>query len=100
IILKAPRKISTEEVPTLFRLSRLQLGILLLRSVIGLILIEIIINQFSRTPILPLTVLLAVPIILFAFRKRIAKFYSRFESRFLGNLNAKELEEVKSMARM
>jgi CPA2 family monovalent cation:H+ antiporter-2 len=41
-----------------------------------------------------------VPIILFAFRKRIAKFYSRFESRFLGNLNAKELEEVKSMARM
>jgi CPA2 family monovalent cation:H+ antiporter-2 len=89
--------LSSEEAATLLRLRRLQLGIVLLRLVIGLALIEVIINQFATTKALPLFVLIAAPVLMLVFRKAIEKFYVRVESRFLRNLNAKELAEVESL---
>ncbi len=99
IILRSPRRLSDHEVPTLFRLSKLQLGVLLLRAALGLVLIEVIIHQFSTSPLVPLSVLLATPLVVFGFRGHIAKFYSAFEIRFLRNLNAKELAAVEQMAK-
>jgi CPA2 family monovalent cation:H+ antiporter-2 len=97
IALKGPSKLSSAEAATLLRLRHLQLGIVLLRLVIGLALIEAIINQFATTKALPLFVLVAAPVLMLVFRKAIEKFYVRVESRFLRNLNARELAEVESL---
>jgi monovalent cation:H+ antiporter-2, CPA2 family len=75
----------------------MQIGILLLRLLLGLFLIEVIIGQFATTKLLPLFVLIATPVLIFIFRNGIEKFYSRFENRFLMNLNANELAEVESL---
>ncbi len=100
IFLKAPKKISGELTPTLLRLTRLQFGIMFLRFGIGLVLIEVIINQFATTHILPLAVLAGAILLIFIFRGAIERLYSAVEGRFLQNLNAKELAEVETLARM
>lgn len=99
-VLRAPKIATNHEASTLLRLSRLQFGIFVFRAVVGLILIEVIINQFASTKALPLAVLVAAPALIFAFRKAIGRFYTNFENRFLNNLNAKELAEVESLARL
>jgi CPA2 family monovalent cation:H+ antiporter-2 len=100
IVLKAPGKIPSNESETLLRLSRLQLGIVALRAILGLILIEIIIGQFSTTRLLPLVVLLGSPVLIYLLRNRVARLYMRVEGRFLQNLNAKAQAELESLARM
>lgn len=98
IVLKAPKKVSTEETPTLLLLSRLQFGIALLRFAIGVVLVEVIINQFAAIRTLPIAVLVAAPLLIFLFRSSIAKLYTLVENRFLQNLNAKEIAEIESLA--
>lgn len=98
VALKAPKKILSEEAETLLRLRRLQFGITIIRVVIGIILIGVIISRFATTQILPLVVLIATPALIFIFRGYVGRFYSMVESRFLKNLNAKELAELESLA--
>ncbi len=100
IVLKAPRKLANAHAPTLLRLRRLQIGIAVFRSAIGLVLIEVILLQFSDTGILPLGVLVATPILIFVFKRYIKKFYYLFERRFLENLNAKALSEMKALEKL
>lgn len=100
VVLKAPKRIPSEEAETIFRLRRLQLGITIIRVVLGLVLIEVIISRFATISILPLVVLVATPILIFFFRNYIGRFYSMVESRFLKNLNAKELAELESLAKL
>jgi len=100
VVLKVPKKIPSEEAETIFRLRRLQLGITIIRVVLGLVLIEVIISRFATTRTLPLVVLVATPILIFLFRNYIGRFYSMVESRFLKNLNAKELAELESLAKL
>lgn len=98
ITLKAPKKLSTEETATLARLRRLQLGVLLMRIVIGMSLISMVVNQFSKSSLLPLIILIATPILIISLRKYIEPFYAAVEQRFLKNLNAKDLAVVEKMA--
>lgn len=100
VVLKAPKKIPTEAAPTLLRLSRLQFGIVVVRAIIGLILIEVIVAQFATTRALPLALLIAVPLLIYVFRKHVGHLYAKVEKQFLKNLNAKELAEVQSLARL
>ncbi len=100
IVFKAPKKISDEEAATLARLRSLQVGLALLRSVIGLALIATVVDQFSRSVLVPLVMLVAAPILMFALKGLINPFYASVERRFLQNLNAKELAEVESIAQV
>ncbi len=100
VVFKAPKIKHSEEASTLFRLSRLQLGIIIFRAIVGLVLVEVIITQFATTRLLPLAVLIAAPILIYFFRASIGRFYSSVEDRFLNNLNAKELAEVENLAKL
>lgn len=90
-------KLGSEDSETVARLRQLQIGIVILRLLLGLVLIEVIIGEFATTKLLPLFVLIATPILIFIFRNRIERLYTKVESRFLRNLNAKELAEVESL---
>ena len=98
LALKPPKRVTTEEVPTLLRLRRLQFGMVIMRLVVGLVLIEVIVNQFATTYVLPLFILIAGPLLIFIFRPVIYRFYDMVETRFLRNLNAKELAELERLA--
>jgi monovalent cation:H+ antiporter-2, CPA2 family len=100
IVLKEPKKLTAEEANTLFRLRNLQFGIVLLRSVIGLVLVDVIIHQFATTRTLPLAFLVSAPVLIYLFRSRIGRLYAMVESRFLQNLNAKELAEIESLEKL
>lgn len=99
-VLRVPKKIPTTEAPSLLRLSRLLFGTEVIRGLVGLILVAVIIDRFATTVILPLFVLIATPIFMYFFRSFIGRLYTRFESRFLQNLNAKEIAEMEKLARM
>jgi CPA2 family monovalent cation:H+ antiporter-2 len=100
LVLKEPRKLSVEESGTLTRLRGLQLGVLILRIVLAMTLIATLATQFARTLVLPLVVVGATLIVLFALRRYIEPFYTLVEGRFLRNLNAKERAEVESLTRI
>ncbi len=100
VVFKTPKKIPSKEAESILRLSRLQIGATVIRGVIGLILVEVIINQFARSSIMPLVVLVATPAVIYIFRFRIGRFYLAIEDRFLKNLNAKEIMEVESLAKL
>ncbi len=100
IVLKAPKTISAEGAQSIQRLRGLQFGIIIFRAILGLVLVEVIINQFARTRTLPLLVLIATPILIYFFRNYIDRFYSAVESRFLRNLNAKEASEAEDQQNM
>lgn len=100
VVLKVPKKFETQQASTLLRLSRIQIGIVALRSIFGIILIEVIINQFATTRIVPLAVLVATPLVIYLFRNRVGQLYATVESRFLKNLNAKELAEMETLAQL
>ncbi|MES2965491.1 MAG: cation:proton antiporter [Bdellovibrionota bacterium] len=97
IVLKEPKKMAHETAQTLLRLRRLRFGLILFRSIFGLVIVEIIISQFARTQLLPLAVLITTPALIFIFKKYIGRFYSNVEKRFLQNLNAKELAELEKL---
>jgi CPA2 family monovalent cation:H+ antiporter-2 len=99
-VLKVPKKLPTSEASSIFRLSQLHFGAEVVRALIGLVLIAAIINQFATTMLLPLIVLIATPVFIYFFRNSIGRLYSRFENRFLQNLNAKEIAEVKKLSEM
>lgn len=100
IVFKNPKKKSAVAAASLLRLHRLQFGIVAFRAVGGIILIEVIINQFARTKVIPLMILIATPLIIYAFRGWIEKLYGRVERRFLQNLNAKDLAEMASLEKI
>ncbi|HVK62615.1 MAG TPA: cation:proton antiporter [Bdellovibrionales bacterium] len=100
IVLKEPKKMANETAATLLRLRRLQFGLVLFRSIFGLVMVEIIISQFARARVLPLAVLAATPILIFVFKKYIGRFYSAVERRFLQNLNAKEIAELEKLEKL
>lgn len=100
VVFKTPKKIASTETESKLRLSRLQVGLTIVRSIIGLVLIEVIINRFSKSLMLPLVVLVVTPLSLYFFRAYIGRFYSMIEDKFLQNLNAKEISEMKSLASM
>lgn len=100
IVLRVPKKISTKDSVALYRLQRLQFGVSVLRALIGLVLIGAIMSRFAATQVLPLAVFIATPIIIFIFRNFIGRLYTVVESRFLQNLNAKEISEIESMAKL
>lgn len=63
-----------------------------LRNVIGVFLIGFWVDRLFSTQV---AILVAVPVtvvVLYIFSKKIQQFYHRIESRFLSNLNARELE--------
>lgn len=100
VVLKVPKRLPTQQAQALFRLSRIQIGIVALRGIIGVILIEVIVSQISTMHLIPLAVLVAAPIVIFILRHRIGQLYATVENRFLQNLNAKELAEVESLAQL
>lgn len=100
IVLKTPKKLSAEEVQTLARLRRLQIGVLIMRILIGFGLTAFIIKQFSSTRFLFAFVLIAASALIFALRKFIKPFYSSVERHFLSNLNGKELAEIETIAKL
>ncbi len=100
VVLREPKKLSTNTAETLFRLKRLQFGLVIARSILGLILVEFTINRFTVVRLLPIITLISTPVLIFIFRKYLGRFYSVIEGRFLKNLNAKELAEVESLAQL
>ncbi|MCM2350458.1 MAG: cation:proton antiporter [Bacteriovoracaceae bacterium] len=100
IVIKTPKKLSTEEVQTLARLRRLQIGVLIMRILIGFGLTAFIVKQFSSTRFLFAFVMIAASALIFALRKFIKPFYSSVEKHFLSNLNGKELAEIETIAKL
>lgn len=100
IVLKTPKKLSTEESQTLARLRSLQIGILTMRILLAFGLTAFIVKQFSSTRFLFFFVLLAACAIIFALRKFIKPFYSSVERHFLANLNGKELAKLETQAKL
>src|SRR5690606_32320651 len=68
IVLKSPESLLAEGAMGIQRLRALQFGVILFRSIAGLILIELIINQFARARLLPLIFLGATPVLIYFFR--------------------------------
>jgi CPA2 family monovalent cation:H+ antiporter-2 len=97
IALKAPKKLSIEEITTLARLRSLQLGVFALRIVLALGLIAFIISEFARNWILPLVILILAPLLMLTFRHYLQAFYLSVERRFLKNLNAKEMAALQEL---
>ncbi len=97
IVVRRPRKLSAEEVATLARLRSLQVGVWFLRNAAGLALTAFVINQFSQTIFLSISVFILVPLFLILFRTFIRPVHTAMENRFLQNLNAKELAEVENL---
>lgn len=100
VAFKAPKKIASKEVESVLRLRRLQIGVAVIRAIVGLVLIEVIISQFAKSTLFPLIILIITPILIFIFRAKIGRFYSVIENRFLSNLNAKEISEMESLAKL
>lgn len=98
ILLKNPKKLSSQQAPTLLHLTQLQAGTIAVRALIGLVLVEVVIHQFATTQTLPLIVLVVTPVLIFIFRKSIGRLYAKLENRFLQNLNAKEAAALESLA--
>lgn len=97
ITLKVPKKLSSEDTANLARLRRLQLGVLIMRVLLGISLISMVVQQFSRTSTVPLIFLIGAPILIYSLRKYIEPFYTAVEHRFLSNLNAKDLAAVEKI---
>ncbi len=100
IVLKNPKKKSGSTAASLLRLHRLQFGIVAARAVGGIILIEVIINQFTTTKVVPLMILVVTPLIIYACRHWIEMLYAYVERQFLQNLNAKELADIASLEKL
>lgn len=97
IMVKTPKKISTEEGATLLQSKGLQLGILSFRFLTGLSLITLIISQYNELNFLLFYALLAAAGLLYLLKKFINPLYTIIESRFLLNLNAKAESEIESL---
>lgn len=65
------------------------------RFIIGLLIIGFWVNELFSTTVAILIAVPAIIIVLVLFSKRIQRFYQRLESRFLSNLNAREMAEKK-----
>lgn len=100
VVLKVPKNLPTKAASSLLRLSRLQVGAEVFRALIGLILVAVIINEFATSVRLPLLLLIVTPVLIYFFRVSIGKFYTKFESRFLQNLNAKEIAELENLSQL
>ncbi len=100
LVMKTPKKVPHEQAETMLRLRRLQFGLTMVRAAIGFVLLATIIDRFATSMAFPLVVLIATPVLIFFFRKYIATFYYAVETRFLKNLNAKELAELESLAEL
>lgn len=100
IIIKTPKKLSVEEIKTLTRLRSLQVGVLIIRILLGLGLTSFIVKQFSSTRFAFAFLLLTSCLLLFALRKFLKPFYNSVEKHFLLNLNGKELAQMEKMERM
>lgn len=100
VVFRAPRSLPTKEASSLLRLSRLHFGAEIVRALIGMILIAAIINQFATSVRFPLLLLVTTPVLIYFFRFFIGKLYTRFETRFLQNLNAKEIAELENLSQM
>lgn len=98
LILKEPKKIPEEDISTIARLRRLQIGVVGMRLLLVFGLVIFIIKQFSSTTGLFFFVLIAASIVIFLLRKYLKPIYIAVERRFLANLNAKELAEMEKMA--
>lgn len=98
VVLKVPKKVPSEEVQTLLRLRRLQPGVVIVRAILGLILMEVALTRFATTKLLPLALLVAMPVLIYVFRKHIGRLYGKVEGQFLKNLNAKERAAMESLA--
>jgi CPA2 family monovalent cation:H+ antiporter-2 len=90
IVLKPSAAAAAEGERGVQRLRGLQFGVIAFRAIVGLALIEVVINQFAKTKVLPLVVLAATPVLIYLFRGYTERLYSAVEGRFLRNLNAKE----------
>lgn len=97
IVLKAPGTVATEGAQGVQRLRALQFGVIFFRGLVGVALVEVIINQFARSWKLPLLLMAATPLMIYIFRGYIERFYSSVEGRFLKNLNAKEMAEAEEL---
>jgi CPA2 family monovalent cation:H+ antiporter-2 len=100
LTVRSPRKVSGEDAATLERIGSLQLGVWIARILLAFVLVEFIIGQFATSPVVPLAVLAATPVVLIAFRGLIARIYAGVEGRFLTNLNARELAEAEAADRL
>lgn len=98
VVLKSPQTISAEGAQSVQRLRGLQFGVIVFRTIVGLVLVEVIVNQFARTRVVPLVLLVSTPALIFLFRRYIERFYSAVEVRFLRNLNAREASEAGGQA--
>lgn len=94
IIMKIPSNLSDEQAETVARLRSLHLGVLFVRALLGIALIIFVIDRVSSSYQFQLVAVALVITWLFAFRRFIEPAYLRMEKRFLGNLNAKEMQEV------
>src|SRR5690606_16113480 len=62
----------------------------MLRIILGIILIGLLLDRFFSHKVAIIVALPVTVIIMFIFSKRLQKFYSQIENRFLTNLNARE----------
>lgn len=100
IMIKTPKKLSIEEIQTLARLRSLQVGVVIMRILLGLGLTSFLVRQFSSTRFAFAFLLLTACLIIFALQKILKPFYTAVEKHFLANLNGKELAQMEKMERM
>ncbi len=100
VVLTVPKKVPSTEAQTLLRLRRLQPGVAIIRAILGLILMEVALTRFATTKLLPLALLIAMPVLIYVFRRYIGRLYGKVESRFLKNLNAKERAAIETLAKL
>ncbi|WP_153798048.1 cation:proton antiporter domain-containing protein [Foetidibacter luteolus] len=63
------------------------------RNIIAVLLLGFLLRRLFSVQVAFVGALIVMPIILYIFRQKLEKFYNRIQTRFLHNLNQKEIEE-------
>lgn len=89
-----PPRSEDYDTETLVRLKELQLGVAILRFIIGSFLVGFLVSSFTTTLALIVFAIAAIAIVVLLFSRYFEPFYQRIEERFVSNLTAKERAEI------
>lgn len=91
-----PQQEITKESTNAFILKNLLIGITFFKIALGFILILAILTHFAPIRSAYFITLVIIGAAVFLLRNLVGRYYNKIENRFIQNLNAKELEELKN----
>lgn len=100
VVLSTPKNISKVRLANVEQLKRLQLGISIVRAVLGLLLVVFVFAQYLELRAFYGLIVVLVGVAAVFLSKYSEPFYLYFENRFLENLNDKERESLDKRSKL